>query len=72
MDAMYRKCGRDVSFRYYTPEAVYRVASKRKGLDVGDLITGFGLEERDDYWVRANQVRREALRKLKRRRAREA
>lgn len=65
MDAMYRKYGTAVSFEYYTPEAVYRVASEKKGLDVGDLIREFGLEEREDYWVRANKVRAAALRKRK-------
>jgi beta-ureidopropionase len=66
MDAMYQKYGSAVSFEYYTPEAVYRVASERKGLEVADLVAEFGLEERADYWVRANKVRDAALRKAKR------
>ena len=64
MDAMYRKYGSAVSFEYYTPEAVYTVASEKKGLDVDALIQEFGLEERADYWVRASQVRDKWLRKI--------
>jgi hypothetical protein len=61
MDEMYQKYGGDVSFEYYTPEAVYRVASEKKGLDVGDIIAEFELEERNDYWARSNAVRTAAL-----------
>ena len=67
MDAMYQKHGTDVSFEYYTPEAVYRVASEKKGLDVADIIAEFKLEERDDYWARSNAVRTAALKGRKKR-----
>ena len=67
MDAMYQKYGADVSFEYYTPEAVYRVASEKRGLDVADVIAEFELEEREDYWTRSNQVRAAALKRRRKR-----
>lgn len=61
MDAMLEKYGSDVSFQYYTREAVYTVASDREGLSVDDLIREFDLEEREDYFLRAHRARNRAL-----------
>ena len=61
MDAILEKHGRDVSFEYFTREAVFAIASEREGLSVDDVIAEFGLERRADYFRRANDVRRAAL-----------
>lgn len=61
MDAILAKYGRDVSFEYFTREAVFAVASEREGLAIDDVIAEFGLERRADYFRRANQVREAAL-----------
>jgi predicted amidohydrolase len=61
MDAMLERYGADISFEYFTREAVYAVASEREGLAVDDVIAEFGLERRADYFRRANQVRAAAL-----------
>ncbi len=61
MDAMLERYGADISFDYFTREAVYAIASEREGLAVDDVIAEFGLERRADYFRRANQVRAAAL-----------
>lgn len=66
MDAMYKKYGTKVSFEYYTPEACYRVASEKQGLDVEAVIDEFGLLRRDDYWVKVHQAREAALKRAAR------
>ncbi|UCH33548.1 MAG: carbon-nitrogen hydrolase family protein [Armatimonadota bacterium] len=63
MDAILAKYGADVSFEYFTREAVFTIASEREGLSVDDVIAEFGLEGRADYFRRANEVRRAALEK---------
>jgi predicted amidohydrolase len=63
MDAILDKYGRDVSFDYFTREAVFAIGSEREGLSIDDVIAEFGLERRADYFRRANQVRRAALEK---------
>jgi len=63
MDAILEKHGRDISFEYFTREAVFAIASEREGLSVDDVIAEFGLERRADYFRRANDVRRAALEK---------
>ena len=61
MDAMLEKYGSGVSFRYFTREAVYTVASERDDLSVDDLVREFELEEREDYYLRAYCARNTAL-----------
>ncbi|MHB0879174.1 MAG: carbon-nitrogen hydrolase family protein [Anaerolineae bacterium] len=61
MDAMLAKYGTGVSFRYFTREAKYTVASEMEGITVADLIAEFGLEEMGDYFARAIRRRSEAL-----------
>jgi predicted amidohydrolase len=63
MDAILAKYGTDVSFEYFTREAVFTIASEREGLSVDDVIAEFGLERRADYFRRANEVRQAALEK---------
>jgi len=60
-DDLLRRYGPDVSIQFFTPEAVWTVASEREGLSVEDIIREFGLEERRDYWRRSNVAREQAL-----------
>ncbi len=61
MDAMLAKYGSGVSFQYYTREAMYTVASEMDGIGVDDLLAEFGLEQREDYFLRAHRARDAAL-----------
>ena len=61
MDDMLEKYGTDVSFDYVTQEACYAIGSEREGLDIEALIDEFGLERREDYFRRCNEVRAKAL-----------
>jgi predicted amidohydrolase len=66
MDAILDKYGPDVSFEYFTREAVFTIASEREGLSVDEVIAEFGLERRADYFQRSNEVRRAALERRRR------
>ena len=61
MDKMLEKYGTDVTFDYVTQEACYAIGSERPGLDVEDLLDEFGLERREDYFRRCNEVRAKTL-----------
>ena len=61
MDEMLKKYGTDVSFDYVTQEACFAIGSEREGLDIEDILDEFGLERREDYFRRCNEVREKAL-----------
>ena len=63
MDAILDQYGADISFEYFTREAVFTIASEREGLAVDDVIAEFGLEPRADYFRRADVARDAALRR---------
>jgi predicted amidohydrolase len=64
MDAMLAKYGTGVSFRHFTREAKYTVASEMEGITVDDLIAEFALEPMPDYFARAIRRRDQALGKI--------
>ncbi|MGQ9632065.1 MAG: carbon-nitrogen hydrolase family protein [bacterium] len=61
IDAILEKYGPSVSLEFYTREAQFTIASERDDLSVDDIIREFELEERSNYFRRANEVRARAL-----------
>ncbi len=61
LDDILAAYGPGVSFRYYSREACWVIASEREGLSVDDLMAEFSLEGREAYFARAERIRQQAL-----------
>ena len=59
-----RKYGPKVEIDISAPEGVFMLTSHHPKVSVDDIIEEFGLERRDEYFQRAEEVRRRALRRL--------
>jgi hypothetical protein len=66
LDGMLAKYGTGISFRYYSREGCFTLASELGGVSVEDLMAEFGLEGREDYFRRAERTRDEALNRARR------
>jgi predicted amidohydrolase len=60
-DEMKAKYGSGAEIDVATPEAVFVLYSNADGVTANDMVREFKLETRDDYFGRANAVRRKAL-----------
>lgn len=61
MDEILKKYGPDVTFDYVTQEACFAIGGERGELDIEEVIDEFGLERREDYFCRCDEVRERAL-----------
>jgi predicted amidohydrolase len=61
LDSVKKKYGPDVEFEFAAPEAVLLLTSHHPTASAKSIISEFGLEDRDQYFKRANTIRENAL-----------
>ena len=61
LPALKEKYGADAHIDVARPEAVACLYSQATGVSVAEMLAGFGLERRADYFARADRVREAAL-----------
>lgn len=64
MDNMLEKYAPDLTFDYYTQEAMYVIGYEGEDRDVDDILREFGLEFKSDYFARSRQVRQKKLEEI--------